>query len=83
MTLRQFLSVLSGNKGTSVTLLNLEETELLTFNIEGYANVESDILDRNVKKVTVNKTSNAVALKVMLFDATEATDPTDPDPSNP
>ena len=77
MTLRQFLSVLSTNKGTQVTLLNIEDVELLTFNVEGYESLESDILDRGVKKVFMSKTPTAVSLKITLLDA--VTTPETPD----
>jgi len=68
MTLRQYLSAMAGNKGTQITLLTLNETELLTFNVEGYEAVESDILDRGVKKVDLIKTPTTVGLKITLFD---------------
>ena len=73
MTLRQFLSVLSSNAGTQVKLLTLDETELLTFNIEGYTSVESDILDRVVKKTSIIKNTTGVTLKVILYDIPEGT----------
>jgi hypothetical protein len=69
MTLRQFLSVLASNKGTQVTLVDLEDTELLTFNIEGYETVEGDVLARGVKKATLSRTPQNVSLKIVLFAA--------------
>ena len=65
MTLRQFLSVLADNAGIPVTLKE-GETELLTFNIEGYEAVESDILARTVSKVSLLKTGPSVKFVVIL-----------------
>ena len=70
MTLRQFLAVLSSNKGVSITLMDSEDVELLTFNVEGYQTVESDVLDREVKKAVLSKTPNNIILKVTLNPAT-------------
>lgn len=72
MTLRQFLAVMSMNKGTQVTLQDLEENQLLTFNIEGYETVEGDVLARVVKKALVTTKapgSSVIAIKVILYDA--------------
>lgn len=68
MTLRQLLTVFDDNKGTSVTLMNLEGVDILTFIVEGFMAVESDILDRGVKKVTIIKTPTAASLKITLYD---------------
>ncbi len=74
MTLRQFFAALAGNKGMSVTLINAEKAELLTFNIEGYEAVESDILALEVDTVTITRTPNAIQMKVYIK-AVETTDP--------
>ena len=77
MTLTQFLAALSGNKGTQVTLIDAEQTELLTFNIEGYEAVESDILALEVDNVVITKTPNTIQMKVYLK-AVETTNPSVP-----
>ena len=75
MTLRQFLAVLSSNKGVTVTLLDSEDIELLTFNVEGYQAVEGDVLERTVKKAVLGKAGmpNSIAIKVTLNPATDVT----------
>lgn len=69
VTLRQLLSVMSDNTGVMVKLFNLNDTELITFNIVGYATIESDVLDRKVKLVKMQKTPSEITLKVTIFDA--------------
>ena len=69
MTLRQFLAALASNTGTAVTL-KTGETEILTFNVEGYEAVESDILAYTVSAATLVKGPN-VKLVISIAAATE------------
>lgn len=58
MSLRDFLAALAGNIGTPITLKDSTDKELLTFNVEGYEAVESDILDYIVSSATLTKGPN-------------------------
>ena len=63
MTLREFLETLEENKGFSITLANAEGDVLITFQAEGWQSVESDILDKEVKKVLISNSKMTIRLK--------------------
>lgn len=57
MKLSDLLVALSNNKKLYVTLLDDNDTELITFNAEGYAAVEGDLGDRIVKRIRLTSPS--------------------------
>lgn len=61
MTLGNFLAVIS-NKDVYISVVNVEGDEIIKFLSSGYAGVESDVLDREVKKVTINGSQNMVII---------------------
>lgn len=67
MVLSDLLVALAYNTKTYVTLKNLDDEELITFNASGYASVESDLGSRGIKKILVESVSNIV---IVLEDAT-------------
>lgn len=73
MTVRDFLSTLK-SKEIKVTLKDLNEDDIVKFYSEGYAGVESDLLDRTLNKWYLTGTT---ALTVYLDNVTDET-PTEP-----
>ena len=65
MTLESFMSALK-TKGVKVTLLDVEENELIKFYSDGYTGVESDILARTIKKFDIPSAGN---ITIILNDA--------------
>lgn len=54
MTLENLLPTLSKNESLNITLVDSDDTNLITFNAAGYGSVESDLFARTVSKITVN-----------------------------
>lgn len=68
MKLKDFLEALT-NKNINVTLTEDSE-ELITFVSAGYAGIESDVLDKVVKKISID---GATAMTVIIADAATTT----------
>ena len=66
------------NPKVNVTILNNDDTELITYNSGGYASVESDLGTKKVKRIKVN---SATLVTVSIDNEDEQSN--DPDPSNP
>ena len=64
MTLFDFISPLKTSE-VKVTLMNTDDAEIIKFYSEGFAGVEDTILNRSVKKWTIDSQS---AIKVVLDD---------------
>lgn len=62
MTLTDFLAAFANNKGVSVELVDSDDESLITFLAEGYASVESDLGEREVKKVKINGASKVTVI---------------------
>ena len=62
MTLRKLLEVLSINTNVTITLIDENDTNVITFNAPGYNAVEGDLLDGSeVKRVKI-VSSNVVMI---------------------
>ena len=62
MTLETFISALK-TKEVKITLMSLDENEIIKFYSDGYAGVEGDILARTVNKWYMD---SATSIKVYL-----------------
>lgn len=69
MTVRDFLSTLK-SKEIKIILKDLNEDDIVKFYSEGYAGVESDLLDRTLNKWYLTGTT---ALTVYLDNVTDET----------
>jgi len=78
MTLSATLEALSVNEKLNVTILNLAEQPLITFNAPGYESIEDDLGPYPVLEIRV-KAGNAVSIK--LGDEPNLTPDPDPDPN--
>ena len=67
MALSDLLVALANNTRLYITLVDSSDVEMISFGAAGYANIESDLGTRVVKRITI-ETPNAV--KVSLEDAT-------------
>lgn len=80
MKLIEVLKALANNTGASITLVDINEVELITFNAAGYKAVESDLGNRKVKRIKVD---TATAISVYIDDEViEDTQPQNPDDPN-
>lgn len=75
MKLIDVLKALVVNTNLSVTLVDSDETTLITFNSQGYSSIESDLGDKEVKKIKI--TSNS-AVTLILGDLLGTSDPDEP-----
>ena len=67
MKLSDLLVAISSNTNTNVTLVDSLDNEIITFNAKGYGAVESDLGERDVKKITL---ISAASVKIMIADET-------------
>lgn len=79
MTLRAFLSALK-TSGVKITLVDVEDNELIKFFSDGYESVESDILSRTVKKFDLTAV-NAISVTLNNPTDTNTDSETTTDPS--
>ena len=66
MKLSDLLVTLSCNRNLYITLKDDNDNALITFNAEGYAAVESDLGDRDVKRIKLTSPST---MDITLEDA--------------
>lgn len=66
MTLGNLLPTLSKNTSLNITLLDDADNEMITFNAAGWQNIEEDLTQYNVTKITVD--SNKL-IKVKIVSA--------------
>jgi hypothetical protein len=66
MTLGNLLPTLSKNTSLNITLLDDGDNEMITFNAAGWQNIEEDLTQYNVTKITVD--SNKL-IKVKIVSA--------------
>lgn len=66
MTLGNLLPTLSKNTSLNITLLDDSDNEMITFNAAGWQNIEEDLTQYNVTKITVD--SNKL-IKVKIVSA--------------
>ena len=59
MKLIDLLKAMAVNNNFNVTLVDADDKALITFEISGYENVESDLGDREVKKIKITSSSTA------------------------
>lgn len=72
MTLLQILAALSGNTDHNISIVNSDDTALITFNAAGYESIENDLTARTVKRVRVDSNHNLI--KVVIEDADSGSD---------
>ena len=60
MTLQNLLPTLSKNASLNITLIDSDDTNLITFNAAGYTSVESDLFSRTVNRITVESNKSIV-----------------------
>lgn len=60
MTLQNLLPTLSKNSSLNITLVDSDDSNLITFNAAGYTSVESDLFSRTVNKITVESNKSIV-----------------------
>lgn len=58
MLLKDLLAALSSNTNVNITLMDSNDTALITFVASGYASIESDLGDRTVSTVKVNSSTS-------------------------
>lgn len=58
MTLGALLAALSSNANVNITLMDSNDTALITFVASGYASIESDLGNRTVSTVKVNSSTS-------------------------
>ena len=58
MTLGALLAALSSNTNVNITLMDSNDTALITFVASGYASIESDLGSRTVSTVKVNSSTS-------------------------
>lgn len=75
MTLRQLLSTLK-TPSIKIQLMDVEGNDIIKFYSEGYAGVEEDILNREVKKWDV---ASNIAITIVLKNPVDAVPETTPD----
>ena len=80
MKLLDLLKALSFNMNVSITLVDADESELITFNAVGYKAVESELGKKKVKKV---KIASATAVTIVLDDEEVAEEPTEETVTDP
>lgn len=67
MALSDLLVALANNAKLYLTLVDSSDVELITFRADGYANIESDLGSRVVKRITLESLNS---VKISLEDAT-------------
>ena len=60
MTLQNLLPTLSKNSSLNITLVDSDDSNLITFNAAGYTSVESDLFDRTVNRITVESNKSII-----------------------
>ena len=58
MTLGALLAALSSNANVNITLMDSNDTALITFVASGYASIERDLGSRTVSTVKVNSSTS-------------------------
>lgn len=59
MKLIDLLKAMAVNNNFNVTLVDADDKAMITFEISGYENLESDLSDREVKKIKITSSSTA------------------------
>lgn len=54
MKLSDVLKALAGNANLTVTIIDADGNNLISFNAAGYESVESDLQEHEVKKITIS-----------------------------
>ena len=65
ITLSDLLAALANNTAASITLLDMAENKIITFNAAGYEAVEGDITARKVKSI---KIASAQSISITIAD---------------
>lgn len=81
MLLRDFLVALK-TTGIKITLVDVEGDEMIKFFSEGYANIESDLLARTIKRFDLTS-ATSISIVVNNPDNTSDDSTTDPDNTDP
>jgi hypothetical protein len=83
MKLADLLAALSSNTNTSIVLLDSNDNEMITFKAAGYASVNSELGEREVKRIKIATPSysvTSISIRISVEDAAN-NDPTpEPDP---
>ena len=88
MKLIDVLKALAVNNNLNVTLIDSDDNVLIKFLITGYSSIESDLGNREVKKIKITSASTAdIVIGDVINDTNTdpGTDPSDPgtDPNDP
>ena len=67
MKLSDVLKALANNADLKITLIDSNDAELVTFNAPGYESIETDITERDVKRISI---VTATLAKITIEDAT-------------
>lgn len=67
MKLSDLLVAISGNRNLYVTLKDDDDKELITFKADGYESVESDLGERDVKRIKITSPNT---MDIVLEDET-------------
>lgn len=59
MKLIDLLKAMAVNNNFNVTLVDADDKAMITFEISGYENLESDLSDREVKKIKITSSATA------------------------
>ena len=81
MKLSGLLTALGNNQNLKITLLNSNDIKLIEFFASGYALIESDLANKEVKRI---KIVTATDVYISVEDNDEPEEPiTDPEPTTP
>jgi len=66
MKLSDVLAALANNTDLKITLIDSNDTELVIFNAPGHGSIETDITDREVRRIKIDSGTSA---KITIEDA--------------
>lgn len=62
MRLSDVLKALSSNTGMTVSIVNADGENLISFNASGYESVESDLQEHEVKKINITSAKEVTVI---------------------
>lgn len=65
MKLSDVLKALAANNGMTISIVNADDENLISFNAAGYESVESDLQEHEVKKIQI---TSAKEVKIIIGD---------------
>ena len=81
MKLIEVLKALANNTAAGITIVDINEVALITFNAAGYKSIESDLGNRKVKRIKVTSATDIAVYiddEIIQNETTPQDDNTDP-----